>query len=282
MRKSNGTGWLAAMLSLAAVQAAADEGLRYRKGTGDAVVVPVTIDGGGPHAFLLDTGAAITRVDERLAKELSLAPLGTLEVVTMAGRRPLVRSRIGRLAIGPRVIDGVDVLTGSGLDLPEVGVPIRGVLGQSALARISYGIDYRRGRIVFTEPAGPRVERVPLAWREGRPAAIVRGQGTRSFALVLDSGLDRPVLFEKAGRPVPYPDVRGLRYAAATSAGNVDLRAVSVPGLELGLVRLDGFTAAVVADALAGGRQEDGLLPTRLFSSVYFDRGAGEVVLEPR
>jgi predicted aspartyl protease len=282
MRKSNGTRWLAAIVALAAGPALGADAIPFARGSGDAIVVPVTIDGQGPFPFLLDTGTAQTRLDHSLAKELALPTSGSVEVVTMAGRRRVARSRIARLTLGHRALEAVDVLTGADVRMPEVGVPIRGVLGQSALARISYGIDYRGGRVVFREPAGHRLSRVPLAWREGRPAAVVHDPDARALALVLDTGLDQPVLFEKPGRPLPYRDVRGMRYAAATSAGNADLRAVSVPTLDLGSMRLRSFTAAVVADAAAGGREEDGLLPARLFSSVYFDREAGQIVLEPR
>jgi aspartyl protease len=279
MGKSNGTAWLAATVALAAGTAGAVDAIPFVRGTEDGVVVPVTLEGRGPFPFLLDTAATLTRVDAGLAREAGLAASGRIEVVTVAGARTLARSS-ARLGVGPHVLESVDVLTGG--ELPRVGVPIRGVLGQSALARISYGIDYRRRRVVFDEPSGRRLARVPLAWREGRPAAVLRDGDARPLALVLDSGLDEPVLFEKPGHLLPYRDVPGVRYAAATTAGRADLRAVTVPGLDAGPVRLGRFTAAVVADAAAGGRAEDGLLPARLFASVYFDRERGEVALEPR
>jgi predicted aspartyl protease len=282
MRKSNGTRWLAAIVTLAAGPALGADAIPFVRGSGDAIVVPVTIEGQGPFPFLLDTGTALTRLDHSLARELALPTSGSVEVVTVAGRRRVARSRITRLTLGHHVLEAVDALTGADLPMPDVGVTIRGMLGQSALARISYGIDYRGRCVFFREPAGPRLSRVPLAWREGRPAAVVHDPDARALALVLDTGLDQPVLFEKAGRPLRYRDVRGMRYAAATSAGNADLRAVSVPTLDLGSMRLRSITAAVVADAAAGGREEDGLLPASLFSSVYFDREAGQIVLEPR
>jgi predicted aspartyl protease len=281
MRKSNGTAWLAGALVVAASGAYAEDWLPCVRGEGGAIVVPVTVEGRGPYAFLLDTGTTLTRVEPGLAEEIGLPAAGALDIVTLAGRRTLARSRIGRLAFGPHLLDGVDALTGHELALPAVGVPIRGVLGQSALSRVSYGIDYRRHRVVFAPPSGRRLARVPLAWREGRPAAIV-DDGDARLALVLDSGLDHPVLFQKPGRRLPYPEVRGQRFDARTSAGRAGLRAVAVPGLDVGSVRLEGFTAAVVDDVAAGGRAEDGLLPARLFAAVYFDREAGEIALAAR
>ena len=269
------------MVGLGPWAAGADDAIPFVRGGGDAIVVPVEIEGRGPLPFLLDTGTAVTRVDAELAREMALPCVGSTDVVTLAGRQAVGRYRASQLAVGPHVLERVDVLAGPALGLPHVGATIRGVLGQSALARISYGIDYRRRRIVFRRPSGDRLARVPLAWREGRPAAVAR-DGDALLALVLDSGLDQPVLFEKAGRRVAYPDVRGLRYAASTSAGRADLRAVTMPGLDLGTLRLRGLRAAVVDDAAAGGREEDGLLPARLFAAVYFDRAAAEIVLTPR
>ena len=282
MRKSKGTAWLAAMVGLGPWAAGAHDAIPFVRGERDAIVVSVGIEGRGPFPFLLDTGTAVTRVDAELAGEMALPRIGDTEVVTLAGGQRVGRYRASRLALGPHVMEAVDVLAGRTVPLPDVGVPIRGVLGQSALARISYGIDYRRRRVVFSRPSGDRLVRVPLAWREGRPAAVVRDGDARALALVLDTGLDAPVLFERRGRPLPYPDVRGLRYAASTSAGRADLRAVSVPSLELGALRLRGLTAAVVDDVAAGGREEDGLLPARLFASVFLDREAGVMVMEAR
>jgi hypothetical protein len=55
-----------------------------------------------------------------------------------------------------------------------------------------------------------------------------------------------------------------------------------VPDVRAGAIELGALTAAVAADADAGGRDEDGLLPTRMFASVYFDVAAGEIALEAR
>jgi hypothetical protein len=171
---------------------------------------------------------------------------------------------------------------GDDVPLPVKGRPIRGVLGQSSLARISYGIDYRRGRIVFERPSGGHPARVPLEWHEGRPAAVVHDHDARPLRLVLDAGLNEPIFFEKPGRALPFRSVPGLRYRALTVVGRASLRGVSVPFLDVGSIRLERLRAAIVADAQAGVRREDGLLPTRLFASVFFDHDAGEVVLEPR
>jgi hypothetical protein len=51
---------------------------------------------------------------------------------------------------------------------------------------------------------------------------------------------------------------------------------------QVGLLRIPPTLAAVQDDAAAGGRQEDGLLPTRLFRIVYFDRAGKQLLLQRR
>jgi predicted aspartyl protease len=253
----------------------------YRRGEGDAVIVPVTLNGRGPFDFVLDTGTLLTRVDEALARDLGIRALGEESIVTITGARRAVRSEVERLGFGPHVLDSVAVVCGEFAARMGFDRRVRGLLGQSALSLLSYGIDYKRRRVVFAEPAGGRPARVRLEWREGRPAAVVRAGDDSSLALVLDSGLDHPVLFERADRPLPFA-LLPLGFRARTYAGASDLRAVEMPWLDLGGVKLRGLTAAVVPDGSAGGRREDGLLPTRLFASVFFHRKAGQIVLEPR
>jgi hypothetical protein len=280
-RKSNGTGWLAGLLALWGGGAQAADAIPFLTKDETAIVVPVTIAGLGTLPFLLDTGTGLTWVDAGIADALALPADGAVEVSTIAGGGRLVRSRLPRLVFGSHVLDAVEVMAGPLPPLPGVGANVRGILGQSVLSRVSHGIDYRRRRIVFEPIAGRRVSRVSLEWRLGRPAAVARDADSRSLALVLDAGLDAPVLFEKSV-PVPYAAVPGLTYDATTSAGTSRLRAVEIPGLRAGSVPLGRVQAAVVPDGAAGGREEDGLLPTRMFASVYFDLVAREIALEAR
>lgn len=280
MRKSNGTRWLAPLMVLWGTAAGASE-IPFPKLPGGAVVVPVVIDGLGAVPFLLDTGSGLTWIDDGIARALDLPNEGEVDVTTLNGAGRLTRSHVPRLALGPRVVERVAVMVGP---LPPLGLgtPVRGILGQSVLARVSFGIDYRRRRVVFDPIEGRSSVRVPLEWRLGRPAALARDGEDRPLTLVLDAGLDEPVLFEKEGRPLPYESVPGLAFDTSSLVSDSRLRAVSVPDVHAGPIRLGRLRAAVAPDAMAGGREEDGLLPTRMFASVYFDHAAGEVALEAR
>jgi hypothetical protein len=241
------------------------------------VVVPVLLDGRGPFDLVLDTATRFTTLDPGLAAELGLEPLGGLPVATVAGVRTATRARLRTLHVGPIGLEGVDVLTADVDVLRAADRRIRGFLGQSALERMSFGIDHGRKLVLFAPPA--RADAVLLLEeREGRPAVrFTPKRSPASLSLVLDSGLEAPVLFRKPGTSLPAETLPGF-FEAETSSGIARLGMARLEGA-VGGVTLKPAVAAVQDDAAAGGRQEDGLLPTRAFRVVYFDRKAGKVLL---
>jgi hypothetical protein len=241
------------------------------------LVVPVLLDGRGPFDLVLDTATRFVTLDPDLAGELELPPLGRLPVATVAGVRESTRARLKTLRVGPIELEGVDVLSA---DLPVLRTAdrrIRGFLGQSALERMSFGFDHARKLVLFDPP--PRAEAtLPLEEREGRPAVrFTPKRSRRALSLVLDSGLDAPVLFRRPGSSFPLEPVPGF-FEAETSSGVARLSMARFEG-GVGGLALKPTVAAVQDDVAAGGREEDGLLPTRIFRIVYFDRRAGKVML---
>jgi hypothetical protein len=95
------------------------------------IVVRATIDGGGPYAFLLDTGTTPSSVDEAVAKKLGIrqAPgsLGTLHGL-----------RFGTMVIGPLDVRVTDLAKKS----KTLGVQLAGVLGSNFVDGRSVRIDY--------------------------------------------------------------------------------------------------------------------------------------------
>lgn len=254
--------------------------LRYREALGHAVVVPVLLDGRGPFDLVLDTATRFTTLDPELAAELGLEPLGQLPVATVAGVRGATRARLRTLRFGPIDLDGVDVLCAEVPVLRTADRTIRGFLGQSALDRMSFGLDHAR-RLIFFGPPPRADEALPLETREGRP--VLRFTPKRSLAplsLVLDSGVASPVLFRKPGSPLPLEPAPGY-FEVKTSSGAGRLPMAWLEG-KVGGLAVKAMAAAVQDDAAAGGREEDGLLPTRAFRSVYFDRTEGRLLINAR
>jgi len=255
--------------------------LRYREILGHVVVVPVRLNGQGPFDLALDTAATFTTLEPGLAAELGLTPLGPAATVTIAGARLSARARLERVQFGAVEVSGVEVRCAEITALRSADRRIRGILGQSALARVSFGLDHARGLVLFAPP-GRTDAVVPLDEREDRPAVTLelRRSGV-ALSLVLDSGLSVPVLFEKLGTPLAVERVAGGFFQAETNSGSARLSMAHLEG-RVGLLRIPSTLAAVQDDSAAGGRQEDGLLPTRLFRIVYFDRAGKQLLLQGR
>jgi hypothetical protein len=218
------------------------------------VLVQVTVNGTGPHLFLLDTGGASTVVSDTLARELGLTPAGSHRIDTMSGSRTVARARVEELRLGPETFTGVDVLW---MDLTNVragDARIQGVIGQNLLRTRSFLLDYESRRLTFDratphpnplpasgarESESPRPrrgrgqgegaaardgQRLPLEWSDGRPMIHVVGHhtgrggaGRTSAALrfVIDSGGTHVILFDQSSPAQPL--LNALRRGAATT-----------------------------------------------------------------
>lgn len=119
-----------------------------------AIIVPVHINGTGPHDFVLDTGATLTCVSESLAAELSLPePAGRIGFgagVGGSGRMRLVE--IDSLRLGAALAED---LPGCALDLQSMrtmGVDIDGLLGLNFLRPFRLEIDFERQVVRLQDP----------------------------------------------------------------------------------------------------------------------------------
>jgi len=125
-------------------------------------LVPVFIEGKGPFAFALDTGASRTVVDRRVAEELGLPPAGgAAEVKGVGGRAVAVPVRVGGWRVG-----GIELPAGTidALDLAADGRQdgLRGLLGSDILSRFqTVLVDYKRERLVFNPGASGQLASRP-------------------------------------------------------------------------------------------------------------------------
>ncbi|HYY59550.1 MAG TPA: retroviral-like aspartic protease family protein, partial [Pyrinomonadaceae bacterium] len=269
----------------------ADEALRFRLVQDHFVVVPVMVNGEGPFDFLLDTGTNATIIDLALNKQLALQASDSILLMTVAGSQAVPRSLLQRLALGAKAVENLEILCGDLRDLRSLDAGIRGVLGQNFLSRFNYILNYGERRIEFEE--GCEMERAlsgaRLAFEDDEGMMIVATEPAspkeKALRLVLDSGISSLVIFDASIRRLGYDVEFGasLSVRASTNFGSMDVRPGRIRRLKVGsetfrdlpLVLAEGF-------AVTQGRSIDGLLPARLFRSIYFNHKTKMLILNPR
>jgi hypothetical protein len=113
-------------------------------------LAPVFIDGRGPFAFALDTGASYSVIDQELADELNLPSAGPpVEVTGVAATAEAGQVRAGGWRVGVVPLPGDTMVT---LDLSEPNrrLKLRGLLGSDVLSRFgAVTVDYAHQRLVL-------------------------------------------------------------------------------------------------------------------------------------
>lgn len=248
------------------------------------IVIRVPVAGHGCEAMLFDTGTNTTVLDPLLAADAGLAGGRETTVESLGGSTRAVAGQVRGIGFGdaaaatPRLAVAAP-LTG----VREISSSIRGIFGHDWLAGMDYIINYEAKRIVIgragivPRPVGGQP--VALTWVSGRPAITVtiRVHDGASFAarLVLDSGADRVALF---GRVAATVASRGPTGTITIDSG---FGVREVPASQIKCVidgRVRSLTAQIRSDLT--DREEDGLLPTSLFRSVYVAAVNGLVVLD--
>ena len=251
--------------------------------TGRLLVVPVRLDGAGPFEFLLDTGTSATIVDSSLVDRLGLAAYDRATLVGPGGTVVVKRARLGQLTVGPKSVEGLEVLCADMGAVRRLGSRIVGVLGQDVLGRFDYLLSYERRHLRFDPEDAIAGARVPFERHHRRMVVeVALGKEGDARRFVLDSGassvfvFDRPSLGAGVRREVGRVEVQTFRGARPLRPGRIGR-------LALGGQEFVELVAVLVDDpqrlAVSG---EDGLLPTSLFANVYFDNEDRFVLLERR
>ena len=111
------------------------------------VLVPAFVNGAGPHAFVLDTGASATVLSPALAASLRIETVAT---GPMTGAGGLVQATLGRVAsltVGSAALEDVAVMVADLLaELGRAaGTRLDGVLGYNFLRHFRVTLDYPNG-----------------------------------------------------------------------------------------------------------------------------------------
>jgi membrane-associated protease RseP (regulator of RpoE activity) len=118
------------------------------------MTVKVKINGKGPYRMIFDTGAPVSLISSKVAKEVGLAKSAPKPMFSLFG--PAVPTKIKTLEIGALRAEAVPVLI---MDHPTVQVmgslfgPIEGILGFPFFARYRMTLDYQVPQLTFV-PSG--------------------------------------------------------------------------------------------------------------------------------
>ncbi|HYJ47606.1 MAG TPA: aspartyl protease family protein, partial [Pyrinomonadaceae bacterium] len=244
----------------------------------------------GPFNFLLDTGTNSTLITPELARRLDLRPTDQIPLITLSGTEVVPRATLDSLALGTKSAKHLEVIFDdlSGVRLADS--KICGVLGQNFLSQFNYLINYRERYVEFEE-SGELERRFtgapPLVLEQDEGKLVVRSQTAEhageTLRLVLDSGASHLVIFPPASFRMQLSAEHRDSFLTTTSATNDPVRQGRLSQLIIGNERLTNLPVALILPrAEVESRNEDGLLPTSLFRTIFFQNDRHAVLLNPR
>jgi hypothetical protein len=257
---------------------------------GNRPVVELTINGHGPHRFILDTGAGGSVVDAGLAEELELPEVGRELTGSPVGEEPL---EVSRVAMGTVALDAIVIhdLKAAAMDLSsyfrDPDGP-QGVLSATVFSGMLLSIDYP-GRTIAIRPGelGPADGARIFQYEESDrlPTVTLSVAGTK-VRVHLDTGSPGQIsLPGRYMRTLPLKSEPVLRGKARLVDAEIELYAAPLDGtVSLGEYTFEG-PEIVFADRFPAGNLGHGVLRefavTMDFRNrrVKLDRAAGPAVV---
>lgn len=280
---------LAAMVSpaLACATAPADAGaveqVQGRHDLSRRLTVPVTIDGGGPYQFVVDTGAERTVISRELADRLTLAPSKPVTVISIAGQFQVDTATVAglRLTPGRSRMSEFDAPVLSGVHLGA-----EGMLGLDSLRSKKVVLDFKKMRMSIADAetlsSGDGDEIVVTAKRRlGQLVLVDAAADGQKINVVIDTGsavsIGNNALRAKLARngrlglvvPITITSVTG----AQTPADYTSIRKIRIGGVSLDNMPI-AFADAGIFDHLGLDKRPALLLgmdALRLFDRVSID-----------
>jgi hypothetical protein len=263
---------------------------------GALIVVPVKINQRGPFAFVLDTGSQATVVDPALASNLNLQSEGPVGLVSAANYVQGFVSDVESVEVNAHTVGKSFVIVEELRQIRAADPRIRGVLGENFLGHFDLLIDYRHKLVCLdatnTLAGTLHGEHVPLVAPRDPESELPFTQhlvilahlsevASRSVSLQLDSGSDGAILF-----PQPrWPELAMLeKTALRASRGDRAFAILAPQDVRIGdrqLSRISFVTPVRFLQSLPA-REEDGVLPTVLFQSVFISHANRYVIFDPK
>jgi hypothetical protein len=236
---------------------------------GRPIVDGVFVNGHGPYRFLLDTAATLNHIEPQLAQSIGLRATWRTELTSSLGSRVVPGTDQAEVVLGDNKASAQKFVFAGMEVVHQLTRGVDGILGQEFLGRFDYLLDLKAKSIDFGDRSEPDPsisgQRAPFRAHSGR-AAIETSLGD----LVLDSGASSVVLF--GIRPDNSSSGFMSTLAGSQFVGMVYRRLV-ISGR-----RIWSGDAVAIPDRNEPG--VSGLMPLRLFRSVYMSNSGHYAILE--
>jgi len=256
----------------------------------------VSINGGAPRTFLIDTGAGLTAISRELADTLGLALGDPLSIVGLGGGVEARSANLASVGFGGLKRDNVTCLV---LDFAEMrsnmGLDVDGILGFSALNRYAVTFDFAAGTLELAQNAARRAPapggaRVPMQILGGQALVDGKVDGIGAGTFILDTGSWITFVPRSVARRIQsLRRVPGVPFVGAD--GRVlEAEAVRARSFGIGAARVDrpillsasggGASDPIGLTLASGDRGVLGANVLRRFR-ITLDYPRGELVLDP-
>ncbi|MDT4953403.1 MAG: hypothetical protein QOJ02_1541 [Acidobacteriota bacterium] len=179
---------------------------RLAGGAQPLILVPASVNGDGPHEFILDTGAGISLLTPEFAERVGATITETTEAMGAGGKMAISLGVVNSLAIGQANALNVQVAITSELQRigAVIGAKVDGNIGYSYLKNFRLTLDYQKHTLQLTdaehEPSGNGdSQRALLKFKLAHPSkplilvpTLVNDEGPYIFAL--DTGASTTVV----------------------------------------------------------------------------------------
>jgi predicted aspartyl protease/Flp pilus assembly protein TadD len=265
----------------------------------------VSIDGSEPLNLVIDTGASITVLSEKVARRLGIHPMaqgGRARAVGGGGTFPIVYGLVGQIALGPVKVYNVPIYIRefhATDDKGENTSPADGFLGLSVMSNFRLTLDYAQRELVFEQapvrwaPESVSSDTTVVRFRTtngGLVSAEVKVHGDEALNFLVDSGASATVLAEDAVERLNWkdkvlPEIKVRVLGAAGLIEDVDL--ILVPSLAIDGLEQRNIRAPVLdLDAVneTAGFMQSGILGGNFLRHfrLTFDFERGQLLMQPQ
>jgi hypothetical protein len=250
------------------------------------LTLPVTVNGSGPFAFLIDTGSQATAITHEIRSSLALAPAGTATLVGMASRRQVEMASVARIEFGTNSFTNFSAPV-----LAREHVGADGIIGLDALQDFRVLLDFRKHTIAVedttTKSSGSGFEIIVRARQQLGQLLITDAlvEGVRA-TVIIDTGAQaslgntalRNRIRARRASEVTTTDVNGVDLVGEVAV----VRSLTIEGLALNDVPI-AFADTPAFAALGLGDKPVlslGMQHLALFDRVAIDFGRQRILFD--